>query len=295
MNDRPKADVANLLAEHRKFLIATAALVAAFSWQLFQLAKFSLESPLFSHALLVPVISAYLVWQMRANLPAPSPADPRLAIAPFMAGGACLVVWLTSPMNLEDRLAYSILALVLFFGGVCALFLGRQTVRAIVFPLGFLLLMAPFPTSLTEWIESVLQDWSALSAYVFFSAAGTSVFRHETFLQLPGMKLLVAPECSGVHSTLALFITSLLAGHLFLKSPWRRTVLALVVFPVAIFRNGLRIFVVGELCVRVGPEMIDSYIHRKGGPIFFAISLIPFCLALWFLIKSEQRKTPAPS
>jgi hypothetical protein len=35
--------------------------------------------------------------------------------------------------------------------------------------------------------------------------------------------------------------------------------------------------------------MINSYIHRHGGPIFFALSLIPFFLLLAIVRKSESR------
>jgi hypothetical protein len=52
----------------------------------------------------------------------------------------------------------------------------------------------------------------------------------------------------------------------------------------------LRIFIIGQLCVRVSPDMINSYIHRHGGPIFFAVSLIPFFLLLAILRKSESKK-----
>jgi hypothetical protein len=34
--------------------------------------------------------------------------------------------------------------------------------------------------------------------------------------------------------------------------------------------------------------MINSPIHRRGGPIFFALSLIPFFLLLVFLRKRES-------
>jgi hypothetical protein len=34
--------------------------------------------------------------------------------------------------------------------------------------------------------------------------------------------------------------------------------------------------------------MIDSPIHHQGGPLFFALSLIPFFLLLLFLRKSER-------
>jgi hypothetical protein len=35
--------------------------------------------------------------------------------------------------------------------------------------------------------------------------------------------------------------------------------------------------------------MIDSMIHHRGGPIFFALSLVPLFLLLWWLRRQEQR------
>jgi hypothetical protein len=35
--------------------------------------------------------------------------------------------------------------------------------------------------------------------------------------------------------------------------------------------------------------MIDSIIHRRGGPFFFALSLVPLLLLLWWLWRQEQR------
>ena len=40
------------------------------------------------------------------------------------------------------------------------------------------------------------------------------------------------------------------------------------VIPLGILRNGFRIFVIGMLCVHIGPYMINSKIHRQGGPSF---------------------------
>jgi hypothetical protein len=39
--------------------------------------------------------------------------------------------------------------------------------------------------------------------------------------------------------------------------------------------------------VHIGPQMINSYIHRHGGPIFFILSLVPFLLLLLLLSKSD--------
>jgi len=133
-----------------------------------------------------------------------------------------------------------------------------------------------------------LQHGSALAAHGFFQMTGATFLREGLIFQLPSITVRVAPECSGIHSSLVLFITSLVAGQLFLRSPWKRTILAVAVIPLALIRNGFRIYVIGELCTHIGPEMIDSPIHHRGGPLFFGLSLIPFFLLLYFLRKSER-------
>jgi len=47
------------------------------------------------------------------------------------------------------------------------------------------------------------------------------------------------------------------------------------------------VLVIGMLCVRIGPAMIHSVIHRRGGPLFFALSLIPLFLLIWWLRRGE--------
>ena len=59
------------------------------------------------------------------------------------------------------------------------------------------------------------------------------------------------------------------------------------IIPLAILRNGFRILVIGLLCVNIGPQMIHSLIHRRSGPVFFVLSLIPFLLVLWLLRKGD--------
>jgi exosortase/archaeosortase family protein len=86
-----------------------------------------------------------------------------------------------------------------------------------------------------------------------------------------------------------LFMTSILAANLFLKTPWRRFALVAFVIPLGILRNGFRILVIGLLCVNVGPQMIHSIIHRRGGPVFFVLSLVPLLLMLWWLRRGDVR------
>ena len=166
---------------------------------------------------------------------------------------------------------------------------------AAAFPFAFLIFMVPLPDGIVDLLETASKLASAEAAALFFSIAGTPVLRDGTVFQLPGIVIQVAQECSGIRSSWVLFITSLLASYLFLRSPWRRAVLVLLVIPLAILRNGFRILVIGLLCVQVGPQMIHSVIHHQGGPIFFALSLIPLFLLLWWLRRGEIAATSAQS
>lgn len=281
----------------RQFVFAALALVLGFSLPLYDLMRFAVHSELYSHIILVPIISVYLVWLKRGNLALHSKPARAWALLPLIAGagllaGHWILVLSGSNLDTEDSLALTTLAFVLMLGGVACLFLGKETLRAVAFPLGFLLFMVPFPVYLRNAMETFLQHGSAEVAYAFLSIAGTPVFRQGLVFTLPGISIEVAPQCSGIHSSLALFITSLLAGHFFLKSPWKCAALACAVIPLALLRNGFRVFTVGELCVHIGPEMINSPIHHQGGPIFFILSLVPFFLLLLYLMKSDRRAAP---
>jgi exosortase C (VPDSG-CTERM-specific) len=284
----------------RGLIITAALLLAGFCLPLVELTRFALGSELYSHAILIPFVSAWLVWQRRAELvTAGKRLHPLWALGLMVIGLVFLFAWLTAagpdhPTGQQDALTLSTYALIFIFAGACSLFLNRSTMRAIAFPLGLLVFMAPFPHAVEAGLETLLQHGSAAVADVMFRIIGTPLFREGTVFHLPGFTMQVAPECSGIHSTLALFITSLVAGALLLRNPGSRATLALVVLPIALLRNGLRVTTIGELCVRISPDMIHSFIHTRGGPIFFVISLVPFSLILLLLLKWERRLSSSP-
>ena len=277
-----------------------ALLVLCFGQPLCQLVKLAWHSDLFSHILLIPFISAYLVSLKRHDLALESPTARGWAAIPLLLGAGLLAAyawaaragWKPKP---DDYLALMTLSFLLFLWAGGFLFLGLQTVRRVAFPAAFLIFIVPFPVVVRQGIESFFQHGSATAADLLFRASGMPFLRQDTVFHLPGFSLQVAPECSGIHSSLVLFITSWLAGYLFLKSPWRRAVLALAVIPLALARNGFRIVTIGQLCVHIGPHMIDSPIHHHGGPLFFALSLIPFFLLLHLLRRSESKHRPGPN
>jgi exosortase C (VPDSG-CTERM-specific) len=289
---------AKIYAPWRNFFIAMAILALCFGKPLFDLLRLAAESDLYSYIPLIPLVSLYLVWLKKENLPRHFQPAKKIAAIFFAAGFAIVLVYLlgfrAAGLPVENILAFNIFAFLLFFTGLCFLILGTEMVRAIAFPLCLLIFIVPLPDFLQRGIETFLQIGSAAVANVFFMLSEMPVFQDGLRFQLPGFSLQVAPECSGIRSSLVLLILSLLAGQLFLRRPWTRAALALAVIPLALLRNGFRIFVIGQLCVRVGPQMIDSPIHRHGGPLFFLLSLIPF-FALLILLRKLERAKPKNS
>ena len=269
-------------------------LLAAFAEPLLALINYAAGSQLYSYILLVPFVSAYLLYLRRDQLPKKYVIDLPLAIVSLAGGLGALafIYWLDfagrAPAD-NDRLTLLTLSFLCCLAAGGFFFFGRDWMRAAAFPLGFLIFMVPMPDAMAEALETASKSAAAEVANLLFHLSGTPFLRAGAFFQLPNITIEVAQECSGIRSSWVLFITSILAANLFLRTPWRRFALVAFVIPLAILRNGFRILVIGLLCVHMGPQMINSLIHRRGGPVFFVLSLIPFFLVLWWLRKGDVR------
>jgi exosortase C (VPDSG-CTERM-specific) len=285
----------------QRLAVVAGLLAICFGGPLLRLISFAAHSELFSCILLVPFISGYLIWTIRKTLDFQD-IRPCWAGAFVGAGAGAAIIagyWLGRQggwvPEMQDYLTIMTLAFLCCFWGVCLATLGSKLLGQILFPMAFLLFAVPIPTGLLHHIDLFFQYTSAATAVGFFKVAGEPVVRDGLLLHLSGIILEVAPECSGIHSTLVLLLTSFLAGYLFLPGYWSRAVLVLAVIPLAILRNGFRVFVLGWLSGHGYPNILNSPLHHKGGPLFFALALIPFFLLLVLLRRRDTRLSKVPN
>lgn len=266
-----------------------------FGRDLVALVSHSAGSEIHSHIVLVPFISAYLIYVQRAQMPRHASTSWWLGLA-FGLPGIAAFAWARSlqaqatSISHNDYLSLVALAFVLTLIAGGFFFLGLAWMKAAAFALFFLIFAIPLPDHLVEVLETASKLGSAEVANVLFNLTGTPMVREGVLFQIPGIVIEVAQECSGIRSSWVLLMTSFLAAHMFLRSPWRRAILVLFVIPLGLVRNGFRILVLGLLCVYIGPEMIHSIIHRRGGPLFFALSLFPLFLLLRWLRKGDSTR-----
>jgi len=151
--------------------------------------------------------------------------------------------------------------------------------------------MVPLPTFVEAQVTVALQTASAEVSHSFFKFIGVPTFREGFFFTLPGLTIEVTKECGGIRSTLALVITAVLLGHLFLPAFVKRVVLILFTIPVAICTNAVRIVSVSLITVYVDERFLDVSHDYGGGTIAFILALALLMLILWVLRRWDPTAT----
>ena len=299
MIDQPRAPV-SINKRFVSWCLYLVILCGAFALPLREFATYARHSDVHSYILLIPFVTAYLIYIRRKQLSRELSSTWGYALLLAAAGTGALFASLHfAELGQNDYMTLLALSFVCFVIAGTFLFLGSKWALSAMFPLFFLAFMIPLPEAAVDFLENASKEASAEVANWLFLISGTPVLRAGAVFQLPGITIEVAKECSGIRSSLVLVITSLLAANMFLHTTWRRALLVCAVIPLGLLRNGLRILVISLLCVHIGPQMIHSVIHRRGGPIFFVASLVPLFVVLWWLrrgdVAVQQRRAPENS
>lgn len=280
---------------HLLFLGVCAISLILFHKPLEKLASLAIGDDRYTPNLAIPFIGIGLVWLSRRNIFRNPQYSPAAGLA-LMGGGLALFFLAASSSHREAAyiLSASVLAAVVVWTGAFVCCYGTQTARSAMFPLLFLLLMIPIPPWFVDHVVVALQRGSAEAAYRLFRLAGIPVLRESAVrFALPGVTIEVAQECSGIRSSLSLFICSVAAGYLFLRSSWARASLALASLPIVIFKNAVRIVTISSLGVYVDPGFLHGRLHRNGGLPFSVLALALLVPVLLLLIRTEGRETSA--
>jgi len=263
----------------------------ALGWQaLVSTWRLALNNGAYTHILLIAPLSVGLIqlnWRMLPERFELSVTRGSVLLAGALAT-AGLARWGALGPAADLRLSLSMIALVTWWIGSIVLCFGPGTFRTFLFPLCFLYWMVPMPAAALDRIIPFLQNESAVSARALFWLAGVPVTRDGTVLDIPGLTIEVARECSSIRSSLILIVMAMVLAQLFLHSWWRKAVVFAAAIPLAVAKNGLRIFVIAELGTRVDPGFLDGNLHHHGGIVFLAIAVAIVSGFIWILRQNES-------
>jgi exosortase len=282
------------MVRRTQVFMAWTAAVGLLSWSfLYDFINRSLEQGYSSQSVLVPLISVYLIWHERRKIFSELKYSPMPALLLVLGGLAAFYAGPVYPDAAKFFIspAVRLMGIFLMIGGA---FIGVYGVRAFkvgLLPFTLLTFMLPLPSPVIDKVIGFLQWQSAALCYHLFSLIGVPVYRDGFLLSLPGVTIKVAKECSGINSSVALLLTTLVVAWQTLRTSSRRTILVLLTVPLSIVKNAVRIVTLTMLALYVDPSFLTGKLHHEGGFVFFLVALALF-FPMWLLL---QKTEGAPS
>ncbi|MEX2453637.1 MAG: exosortase A, partial [Rhodospirillaceae bacterium] len=242
--------------------LAFAGLCALFWGTVSQMVTTWYVSATFNHGFLIAPICGWLIWERREAIAAYVPKPDFRGVLPI---AVCAAFWL-----IADAASVNFIKEFAFVGMIQATVftvLGWRLVRAMLFPLAFLLFAVPFG----EFLVPYLQDLTAVMVVAGLNWIGIPVFLDGIFLSIPSGNFLVAEACSGVRFLIATVALGALFANLSFRSLSRRLIIVLLSIAVPIVANGIRAFGIVWLAHISDHTIAVGVDHLIYGWIFFAI------------------------
>jgi exosortase len=273
------------------FSLGAALSIPLFFRPILSVIHLSLVQPEASHLLLIPFLAAWLVYFEQSAIFRTVSYDLQSATLLYtlslLLGG---FIWWDGKNSSSDwALTGYTVGLVLFWIGSFFLAFGNRSAKAASFPLLFLFLFAPIPASILDRIIYYLQWGSAEVTSFLFDLSGIPVLREGFVFRLPRYSIFIAAECSGIRSSVALFVLTLIVAHFTLRAFWRKALFVAVGLLVMLVKNGVRIFTLSALANYVNPDFLFGNLHKQGGVVFFLLGLLLLIPVLRILMRTEHR------
>jgi exosortase len=243
----------------------------------------------FSYIPLMPAISAFLIIMRRRAIFRQSKLHPTGGAIVLVCGVLLFSLTKFFPAaTTPNHLWLPALGIVAAWWGLFVFCFGLRSARVAMLPLGLLFFMIPVPP-VTNAVIRLLQHASAALSYSLFRMIGIPAMREGMTISLPGLNIQVAPECSGIRSSLSLLILTLAAANLYLRSGWNKIILVCLLLPLSILRNAIRIVTLTALALYVDESFLFGSLHHKGGILFFFLATMILMAVFSLMQRSERR------
>jgi exosortase len=193
------SDLLRAITENKsrqKEILAGILLVAAY-WPiiLWMYDRWFAENSYYSHGILVPVVSLFLIWKKKENLKKLYPEPSPLGFSLFILG--IMLYWTSALMHIYITAGFSMLIVI---AGLILNFYGEKVFKEIRFPLLFLVFMMPLPIIVVAFICFKLKIIAAHLATLILNLVGLPAIQLTSLIKLGHSYVLVEDSCGGLRS-----------------------------------------------------------------------------------------------
>ena len=269
------------------FAIAAVAAVLPFAHVLGDLYNIWNLKPEYSHGVIIPVISAFLIWRQREELRRLPFTGSWTGLALIAVGLVMRFIGASTTMHTLEHYAF----LLVLYGLVLAL-TGPVIFRRLWVPLAMLIFAVPLPSFFNNSLSLHLQLLSSALGVWVIRAAGISVLLEGNVIDLGNYQLEVAEACSGLRYLFPLMTLAFIIAYLFRGAFWKRTAIFLSSVPITVAMNSLRIGFIGITVEHWGPGMAEGILHDFEGWVVFMFSTGTVVLVAFVLAHVGRSKLP---
>lgn len=244
-----------------------------------------------AHAPIILAVIVWLLWQKRmvtCSDPARRRPVPGIALLVF---GLLLYVLGRS----QDIALFEIGSLTPILAGSLLAMRGAPAVRALWFPLLFVIFMLPLPGFFVDALTGPLKEHVSVIVEQVLYTAGYPIARTGVMLTIGQYQMLVADACSGLNTMFSLSALGLLFMYLTGRASKLHNFIMLAgILPIAFAANIIRVLVLMLVTYHFGDAAGQGYLHGAAGIVLLLSALSVLLLldaVLAWIIKPRIRRT----
>jgi len=242
------------------------------------------EQEEYSHGYLIPLVSAYLIWQRRDLLRSIEFRPSWIPVGLVVLAVGISVIGEISALYI--LIHFSIVLIIL---SVAWAIMGWQAFKYVLIPLGLLVFAIPLPYFLEATLTADLQLISSKLGVAFIRMFGIPVYAEGNVIDLGVYQLQVVEACSGLRYLYPLMGVGFIVVYLYQVEFWKRALVFLSTIPITILMNSFRIGVIGILVDNWGIGMAEGFLHYFEGWIIFVACLLILLAEMWAFNRIGKR------
>ena len=171
------------------------------------------------------------------------------------------------------------LSLLMVLPAITCIVYGIQTVKALFFPLGFLVFMIPLP--FIPDLAYRLQEISIHSSTWLLDMLTLPITSSGSDIYLRDATFTIGLPCSGINTLVALLALAAVYVYILKGSFYKRIGIVILAFPIAIVANILRITTIILVAYYINIEPATGWYHDLSSLIFFIIAFLALVFVGW--------------
>lgn len=222
-----------------------------------------------------PIIFGLSIWLMTRQMPFITKGHT--SKFSYIFGGLVFVIALLFYIigRSQQIMLFELSSLILMLAAILLIKLGANALKALWFPIFFMLFMIPLPGTVVIVLTMPMKMAVSYVTEQILYWADYPIARNGVILQIGQYKLLVADACAGLQTLLTLESLGLfylnVVHH---TSVFRNITLAILIVPISFTANVIRVITLTLITYYFGDAAGQGYLHDFAGMVLFLSALL---------------------